>query len=121
MLRNCCEAPARIALDEQRIALLDQRVIGEVGVRHERADAQPAVRGLLDGLERQPRDVDQPRGAFDILLHQIDQVGAAGDEFRRRIGRDLPHRVGDVGGARVLEIDHDCRSIACWIAATMLG
>ena len=27
-------------------------------------------------LERQPRDVDQPRGAFDVLLHQIDQMGA---------------------------------------------
>ena len=40
--------------------------------------------------------------------------------FARRIGGDLAHRVGDVGGARILEIDHDC-SIACWIAATMLG
>ena len=58
-------------------------------------------------LQRQPRDVDQPRRALDILLHQVDQVGAAGDEFRRRIGGDLAHRVGDVVGARVLEIDHD--------------
>ena len=92
---------------EQRIALCDQRVIGEVGVRHQRADAQAAVRGFLDGLERQPRNVDQPRRPFDILLHQVDQVGAAGNEFRRRIGRDLAHRVGDVVRARVLEIDHD--------------
>ena len=58
---------------------------------------------LLDGLERQPRDVDQPRRALDIVFHQVDEIGAAGDEFRRRIGRDLPHRVGDVGGARILE------------------
>ena len=82
---------------------------------------KPPSGGLLDVVERQPRDVDQPRRALDILLHQIDQVGAAGDELRRRIGRDLAHRVGDVGGARVLEIDHDLASIACWIAATMLG
>ncbi len=105
---------------EHRIALRDQRVIGEVGVRHQRADAQAAVRGFLDGLERQARNVDQPRRAFDVLLHQVDQVGAAGDEFRRRIGRDLAHGVGNVAGARVLEIDHDC-PIACRIAATMLG
>ena len=35
-------------------------------------------------------------------------------------GGNLAHRVGDVGGPGVLEIDHDC-PIACWIAATMLG
>ena len=58
---------------------------------------RPPSAVCLDGLERQARDVDQPRRAFDIVFHQIDQVGAAGDEFRRRIGRDLPHRVGDVG------------------------
>ena len=40
--------------------------------------------------------------------------------FAVGIGRDLAHRVGDVAGPRVLEIDHDC-PIACWIAATMLG
>ena len=120
LLRGAGQDRAR----EQRIALLDQRVVGEVGVRHERADAQAAVRRLLDGLQRQPRDVDQPRRALDIVFHQVDQVGAAGDELRRRIGRDLPHRVGDVVGARVLEIDHDLPPIAliaCWIAATMLG
>ena len=37
-----------------------------------------------------------------------------------RIGGNLAHRVGDVGGAGILEIDHDC-PIACWIAATMFG
>ena len=89
-------------------------------MRHQRADPQAAARGLLDLLERQPRDVDQPRGPLDVHLHQVDQIGAAGDEFGRRVGGDLAHRVGDVAGARVLEIDHDC-PIACWIAATMLG
>ena len=51
---------------DQRVTLLDQRVIGEVGVRHQRADAQAAVGGRFDGLERQPRDVDQPGRALDI-------------------------------------------------------
>ena len=119
LLRRAGQDRAR----QQRIALLDQRVVGEVGVRHQRADAQAAARRLLDAVERQPRDVDQPRRALDIVLHQVDQVGAAGDELRARVGGDLAHRVGDVGGARILEVDHDCLpcAIACWIAATMLG
>ena len=120
MLRNCCDAPASIALRKQRIALLDQRVVGEVGIRHQRADAKAAAGGFLDALQRQLRDVDQPGRALDIVLHQVDQVGAAGDEFCGRIGGDLADGVGDVAGARVLERDHD-RSIACWIAATMFG
>ena len=96
-------------------------MIGEIGIRDERADPQSPVGSLLDGLERQPRDVDQPRRALDIFLHQIDQVGAARDEFRRRIGGNLAYRVGDVGCPCILEVDHDLAPIACWIAATMFG
>ena len=61
---------------------------------------------------------------LDIHLHQIDQIGAAGDEFRARAAGHQAHRIGDAAGARILEIDHDCPvcwPIACWIAATMLG
>ena len=105
---------------EHWIALLDERMIGEIGIRHERADAHTAVRGFLDLVQRQPRDVDQPRGPFDIFLHQVDQVGAAGDEFRARVAGDLSHRVGHVACPSVLEIDHDW-PIACSIAATMFG
>ena len=82
---------------------------------------KPAAGGLLDLVERQPRDVDQLGRPLDIHLHQIDQIGAAGDEFRARARGHLAHRVGDVAGARILEADHGCASIACWIAATMLG
>ena len=105
---------------QQRIARGDRGVIGEVGIRNERADAQAAIRRLLDGLERQARNVDQPRRPFDVFLHQIDQIGAAGDEFRLGVGGDQAYRVGDVMGAGVMEIDHD-RPIACSSAATMLG
>ena len=59
------------------------------------------------------------RRPLDIHLHQVDQIGAAGDEFRVRVASDLAYRVDDIVGARVLEIDHD-RPITCWIAATML-
>jgi hypothetical protein len=54
---------------ENRTVLLDERVIGEIGVAHERADPQPAVRRAFDLLERQPRDVDHFGRPFDIHLH----------------------------------------------------
>src|SRR5213595_2847538 len=38
---------------EQRIALRHQRMIGEIGIRHERADAYAAVACFLDVVERQ--------------------------------------------------------------------
>jgi hypothetical protein len=115
---------------EQRIARLDLRVIGEIAVGHQRADPQAAVASVLDLVERQTRDVDQPRRARDVLLHQVDQIGAAGDEFGGRVGRDPAHRVGDVAGARIFEIVHRPASpgfspalpdSTASIAATMLG
>jgi hypothetical protein len=107
-----CGRAGKDCARDNRIALFDQRMVGKVGIRHQRADPQSPTIGLFDCVERQPRDVDQPRRAFDILLHEIDQVSAAGDEFRGRIGGHLAHRIGDIVGSRVLEIDHDC-TIAC--------
>src|SRR6185437_15603835 len=54
---------------------------GEVRVAHQRADAQPAVRRLLDLVERQAVHVDQVRWGLDLQLHQVEKVGAPGDEF----------------------------------------
>jgi hypothetical protein len=65
-------------------------------------------------------DVDQLGRPLDVHLHQIDQIGAAGNEFRRRAPGHLAHRVCDVAGTGILEVDHDSL-IACWIAARMLG
>jgi hypothetical protein len=95
-------------------------VVCEVRVRHQRADQEAAGRGLLDVPERQARDVDQPRGRRDVVFDQVDQIGAARNEFCGWIGGDLLDGVGEVGCARILKLDHD-RSIACWIAATMFG
>ena len=67
------------------------------------------------------RDVDQSQRAFDIVLHQVDEVGTPGDELGFRIGRELADCVGYVGGARIFKIDHRLSPIACWMAATMLG
>ena len=106
MLRSCCDAPARIALASKRIARRDLRVIGEVAVGDERADTQAAILRFIDLLERQMRDVDQSRRARDVFLHEVDQIGAAGDELCVRVDRDHAHGVGDVARARIVEIVH---------------
>jgi hypothetical protein len=53
-------SPGQNCTAEQRIAALDPRVVGEIGIGNQCADAQPAVTRLLDLVEGQPRDVDQP-------------------------------------------------------------
>ena len=115
LLRGAGQQRAR----QHRIAPLHHWVIGKIGVAHERPDAKAAACGLLDLVERKPGDVDQLRRPLDVHLHQVDQIGAAGDEFRPRARGHLAHGVGDIRRTRILEVDHDC-PIACWIAATML-
>ena len=105
--------PGEDRAGEQRIARLDLRVIGEIAIGHQRADPQATVPGLLDLVERQMRDVDQLRGARDILLDEVDQIGAAGDEFRGRVRCDLAHGVGDVARARIAEVVHRPASPDC--------
>src|SRR5207244_3338348 len=61
------------------------------------ADAQPAIGRGRDLVECEAVDVDQVRRRLDVELHQVEQVGAAGDELRTgdaargrgRIGRRL--------------------------------
>ena len=88
-------------------------MIGEIGIGHERADAQAPAGRRLDLAEGKPGDVDQRLGLLDIHLHEIDQIGAAGDEFGARAAGHQAHRLGDAAGPRILEIDHGW-PIACW-------
>jgi hypothetical protein len=77
-------------LDEQRLCSGDGRIGGDLRHAGERADDQ-AAGGLADAVQRQLVDVDQVRGVFDFLAHQIDQrraagnVAAAGDSSGDRI------------------------------------
>ena len=66
-------------------------------------------------------NVDQPGGPLDILLHQVDQIGAAGNQLGAGIGGEQADRIGDVGGAGILEVVHGSAHCACWMAATMFG
>ena len=74
-------------LREQRIIAANQRMIGRVGVRRQRADRDAAAR-RLDLGELQAREVDQLVRPLHVLLHQVEDVGPAGEELRLRIRRD---------------------------------
>ena len=55
--------------------------------------AQAAVVGRLDLVEPEVLHVDQMRRRLDLELHQVEQVGAAGDELgARRARRPLRRR-----------------------------
>src|SRR5205085_8626330 len=79
-----------------------------------------AFGGGLDAVQRQRVHVDEVRGRLDLQLHQVQQVGAAGDELRGRMAR---HRSGGFGGrvgAFVGEGLHVRTPATSEIASTML-
>ena len=51
-----------------------------------------AVRRRLDLVEREAVDVDQMHRLLDLELHQVEQVGAAGDELGAGLGSDRRRR-----------------------------
>ncbi len=76
---------------QQREILLDALVVGHRAVGGERSDAVAAIRQRLDVFQRQAIDVDEQRWGDDLVLHEVDDVGAAGDQLGAGIrcqGRD---------------------------------
>ena len=105
-------------LGQHRIALPDPRVGGEVAVAGAGADAQAAV-GLLDPGRQQPGHVHQQVRRLHPEFHQVDQVGAAGEELRVRAAGQRDG-AGRVGGPDVVERLHRAAPASC-TAATMFG
>ena len=91
---------------EQRVACHDTRVVGGLGVG-ERARRGAGRRRRVSSivLERQAADVDHVQRALDVFFQQVDQVGAAGEEARRRSAA-LANGLGDLGRTGVVEADH---------------
>ena len=59
--------------------LFDEGMISGVGVADQGAQAN-AVPGFRDFCHAEPIEVDQLVGALDILFHQVQEVGSAGQE-----------------------------------------
>ena len=81
MLRNWPDGAGDQRAREHAVVAPHALIRGEIRVAHQRADAQAAVGRRLDLVERQPVHVDEVRGRLDLELHQVEQVGSAGDEL----------------------------------------
>lgn len=88
---------------QQRVACLNLGVIGGVGIACECTQTQTARRVGGDLAQWQAVDVHQLAGPHQLQLHQVSEVGAAGDQAYRRFGRDWL-RISAARGDRA-----DCR------------
>ena len=111
--RQQCTAQHRVALPHAGIGR-------KVAVSNQRADAQAALRRLFDLVERQPVDVDQHRWRLDLQLHQVEQIGAAGNDFRARFHGSGGSAGGGIG-TLIGKGFHVGNPAACLMAATMFG
>ena len=111
----CQQGPA-----QDPIALAHATVSRKIAVSHRRANAQAALRGVLDLVQRKAIDVDEFYRSLDLQLHQVEQVRSACDE----LGTGPARGRGGVNsrvGAIVSKSLHAGSPAACLIAATMLG
>ncbi len=98
--------PGQDRLGERRVAAPDLGVGGQVAVGDGGADPQPALGCRLDPVERQLADVDEPCGALDTGLHEVDEIGAAAEEAGVRVGVEQGDGAGDVVRPLVVELPH---------------
>lgn len=75
-------------------------------------DAQAAFGRRLHVVQGEFADVDEPGGALDAALHEVDEVGAAAEEAGVRVGAEQCHGTGDVVRPLVVELPHATASSA---------
>lgn len=105
-------------LGEDGITGADGRMGREIAVADRGADAERAVRELLDLVQGQAADVDEQVGPFDAEFHQVDQVGAAAEVAGAGVGGEEIRRLFGAGGPYVVEGLHRITSST---ASTMRG
>src|SRR5580700_6124307 len=79
------------------------------------------LRRFFDAAERQRIDVDEMRRRLDLKLHEIDQIGAPGNELGCRLGRRCAGRCDTAGPIVAKRFHVRPPSTTSRIAATMLG
>jgi hypothetical protein len=92
----------------------------KIGVAHECPDAQPAVGGLRNLVEAGPGHIDQMAGRLDPQLHQIQQIGAAGDELGTGCFGGPCRGLVWIARAFVGKRPHACSSATCVMVAKIL-
>jgi hypothetical protein len=102
------------------VVALHGGIRGQVAVAHQRADAQAAIARCLDAVQAQRIDVDEMGGRLDLQLHQVQQIGAPGDEARIGALRDRGGGLGRRAGALEAEGFHAAPPATRVIASAML-
>ena len=118
MFRTCPYAPASERLGQHREPSADVPIAGQLAVAHRRADLDDAAVGDRDRVERQVGHVDEPVRAFDLELHQIDEVRAATEHGAT--GRGVERRQRLVDAARSLVGERSHRPATSTTASMML-
>ena len=95
---------------QQRVTLGDPGIVGGVGVGRQRAQREAAIGALGDVCQGQRVDVDEPRRALHVVLHQVDEVGSARDEAGAAFGA-VQHR--RVHRARAQDIERPQARVSC--------
>jgi hypothetical protein len=96
------------------------RVGSQIGVAYQCADTQTAFGRSFDLVQRQRVDIYQMRWRFDLQLHQVQQIGAPGDELGAFIAHGRRGRFGGRIRAFVAEGFHARLPATSLIASTML-
>jgi hypothetical protein len=92
----------------------------QISIANERTDTQPSIWSVFDAVQSETIEIDEVRRFLDLQLHQVEKIGASGDEAR--VGPQGGfHRIGGAGCAMILERPHDLFSATSRIAAIMLG
>src|SRR3978361_1693148 len=97
-----------------------------VAVSDQRADPDSATVGQRLYLgEHEPVEIDQLVWSLHAHLHEVDEIGAAADEFCLRVGGHAVDRALRIVRPGISERAHDCAPPiwprACLIASTMFG
>src|SRR5471032_3332086 len=105
---------------EHRIVLSDPRVGSQVGVSYQCSDSQTTLRRGFNPVKSKAIDVDQVRRRLDVQLHQVQQIGAAGNDLR---AVDLRRQCRGFGlglGARIGKGSHALACATSVMASMML-
>src|SRR5204863_297744 len=92
-------------LRQQRVVLLDERVIRQVGKRGRRADLDAAVRSLLHTTQSiHTAEIDDDSAALVAVLEPVERIEAAGEHPRILVVL-LEQRDRSVYGGRLKQLE----------------
>ena len=102
-------------------------MISDIAVGDQRSDTYTATRQIGNFMKVQSIQVDQSGRVYHRILHQVDEIGSAGDELCTLTAACDLRGFANSRSAYILEVIQRAPStvadaaITCFTAATMLG